>query len=312
MRWVLTLSCALAALIALYWLVGLAQDHRRRRRSGSTEPGYKADRAGSVHELDKSRCHLPPRHGGDDGAARSIAVAIGGTAFVGIWLLRDVPSHSHLDPFEFSANWNLTAIPMFLLMGAIAARGGLTTSLFAVARLWLAGLPGGLAVATNIACAMFAAASGSSLATAAAMARIAVPEMLKLGYHPGLATGVVAAAGTLGALIPPSILFVIFGWYTETPIGKLLIAGILPGLLNAALFTAYILGYCKIFPDGAPKTVSDASWRERISALREVWPIPVLVLSVIGGIYRDWAATEAAALGALSALILVLIRSKMT
>lgn len=245
-----------------------------------------------------------------------IAVAIGGTAFIGIWLLRDI--HVALAslgslPFEFSANWNLTAIPMFLLMGAIAARGGLTTSLFKVARLWLAGLPGGLAVATNMACAMFAAASGSSLATAAAMARIAVPEMLKLGYHPGLATGVVAAAGTLGALIPPSILFVIFGWYTETPIGKLLIAGILPGLLNAALFTAYIMGYCKIFPNAAPKTSSDASWGERIAALREVWPIPVLVLSVVGGIYSGLAtATEAAAVGALAALILVLTRTGLT
>jgi len=241
-----------------------------------------------------------------------IAVALGGTAFVGLWLLRDVNVALRTlgsTPFEFSANWSLTAIPMFLLMGAIASRGGLTAALFAVARLWMGRLPGGLAVATNFACAMFAAASGSSLATAAAMGRVAIPEMLKLGYSPALATGTVAAAGTLGALIPPSILFVIFGWYTETSIGKLLMAGVLPGLLNAALFAAYITGICTLRPELAPPVAIQASLKQKVAALGSIWPIPLLVLSVIGSIYTGMAtATEAAAFGATTALLVVIVK----
>ena len=121
-------------------------------------------------------------------------------------------------PFDFAAHWSLSAIPMFLLMGTIAFYSGMTNSLYHAARLWLGFLPGGLAVATNFACAGFAAASGSSLATTVAMGRIAIPEMQRYKYDPGLATGVCACSGTLGILIPPSILMVIYGIFAEQSI----------------------------------------------------------------------------------------------
>ncbi len=167
---------------------------------------------------------------------------------------------------------------MFLLMGSIAFHTGMTSSLFNAARLWLSGLPGGLAVATNFASAGFAAASGSSLATAAAMGRLAIPEMLRMSYDPALATGVVAAAGTLGSLIPPSILFVLYGWFTETSIGALLIAGILPGLLTAFVYAAMIIGRCMLNPQLAPPVRDRVTWGERWQVLLEIWPIPLLVL----------------------------------
>ena len=217
-----------------------------------------------------------------------IAVALGVTSFVGIWALRGLDTALKLSgstPFEFAASWNLSAIPMFLLMGSIAYRCGLTTSLFDAARLWLSRLPGGLAVAANFAAALFAAASGSSVATAAAMGRLAIPEMLRYRYDPALATATVAAAGTLGSMIPPSIGFVIFGWYTETPIGKLLMAGVLPGLLNATLFAVFIIGWCIWKPQAAPPPDYHPTVREKLAILLDVWPIPALILCVMGGIY---------------------------
>ncbi len=241
-----------------------------------------------------------------------IAVSLGLVSLGGIAALRGPETALRTlgtAPFDFSASWTLSAIPMFLLMGSIAFRGGMTTSLFDAARMWLYKLPGGLAVAANFGAAMFAAASGSSVATAAAMGRLAIPEMLRYGYSPALATGTVAAAGTLGAMIPPSIGFVIFGWYTETPIGKLLIAGIIPGLLNAFLFAAYIIGYCKIYPDAAPPPDDRPTMADKLAALGRVWPIPALIVCVIGGIYSGLTtATEAAAFGATCACVIAYLR----
>lgn len=245
-----------------------------------------------------------------------IAIALSLVSVAGIAVLRGVntawASLAAL-PYDFAAHWSLSAIPLFLLMGALAYHGGLTASLFDAARVWLGRTPGGLAVAANTASAMFAAASGSSLATSAAMTRLAVPEMLKRGYDPGLATGTVAAAGTIGALIPPSIAFVIYGWYTETPIGDLLIAGILPGLLTALVYTLLIMGRVMARPGLAPATEETYSWAERFSALRKVWPIPVLIVAVVGSIYSGFAtATESAAMGALATLLLCLARGVLT
>ena len=131
-------------------------------------------------------------------------------------------------------------------------------------------------MATNFACAGFAAASGSSVATAAAMGRVAIPEMLRAGYQKGLATGTVATAGTLGSLIPPSILFVLYGIFAEVSITKLLIAGVFPGLLTAAVYAAMIITRCKLNPDLAPKHTIDTDWAERFEALGAVWPLLVL------------------------------------
>ena len=160
-----------------------------------------------------------------------VAVALGGISFAGIWIIRDFKAAIGtlgFVPYEFASNWTLSAIPMFLLMGALAFHSKMTSNLFTAAAQLTQKIPGGLAVATNLASAGFSAATGSSSATTAAMSRLAIPEMLRLKYDPGLAAGVVAAAGTLGALIPPSIAFIVYGWYASVPIGKLFVAGILP------------------------------------------------------------------------------------
>lgn len=213
----------------------------------------------------------------------------------------------------FSAHWTLSAIPMFLLMGSFAYRGGLTTSLFEAGRVWLGRLPGGLAVASNVATAVFAAASGSSVATSAAMARLAAPEMLKAGYSPGLAGAVIAAAGTIGALIPPSILFVIYAWITQENVSQLLMAGLLPGILTAVVYTAMIIIRCRLQPSIAPQTYESYSWSDRWSITAKIWPIPVLMIVVLGTIFFGIATTtEAAALGSLAAVALIAVRGDLT
>lgn len=247
-----------------------------------------------------------------------IGVALGGVAFAGFWYMRNLEvalSVVKEVPFVFAANWELTAIPMFLLMGAIANNSGISASLFRAARVWLGALPGGLAVATNAACAGFAAACGSSIAAAAAMARLAIPEMLKHGYDKGLAAGVVASGGTLAALIPPSILFVLYGIFAEVSIVKLLIAGIMPGLLTAAIYSVMIIVRCKLDPSLAPPIVfadRPALQRERRESMKEVWPLFVLIAGIIGGLYAGVVTpTEAGAGGAFVAMVLGLIRRQL-
>ena len=209
-------------------------------------------------------------------------------------------------PFEFATHWTLSAVPMFLLMGNIAGNSGMTSSLYNAMRLWLGWMPGGLAVATNFAGAGFAAACGSSLATTATMGRLAVPEMLRVGYNPALATGATAAVGTLGALIPPSIIMVLYAVFAEVSVGKMLLAGVLPGLLTALAYAVLIIVRCSVNPSLAPKIdLSHVTSRDRWRAIAEVWPIPVLALGVIGGIYSGLATpTEAGALGAIFAAVI--------
>jgi tripartite ATP-independent transporter DctM subunit len=217
------------------------------------------------------------------------------------------------EPFDFAAHWSFSAIPMFLLMGAVAHHSGISAALFRAARLWLGWLPGGLAVAANFACAGFSAASGSSTATAAALGRISVPEMTKAGYDAGLATGTVASAGTLGAMIPPSIAFVLYGIFAEVSISKLFIAGVLPGLMTAGIYAAMIMIRCKIKPELGPPYVSDAGRRERWVALGEVWPLLVLILTIIVGLYAGWfTPTEAGAFGAFVATVVAFLQRRLT
>lgn len=217
------------------------------------------------------------------------------------------------EPFDFAAHWSFSAIPMFLLMGSVAHHSGISTALFRAARLWLGGLPGGLAVAANFACAGFSAASGSSTATAAALGRISVPEMVKAGYDPGLATGTVASAGTLGAMIPPSIAFVLYGIFAEVSISKLFIAGILPGLMTALIYATMIIVRCKINPSLGPPQAQDASRAEKYEALREVWPLLVLILTIIGGLYGGiFTPTEAGAFGAFMSFVVAAWQGRLS
>jgi tripartite ATP-independent transporter DctM subunit len=248
-----------------------------------------------------------------------IGIAMGAVAFLGFWHLRNfnVALSALSDtPFVFAANWDLSAIPMFLLMGAIAGNSGIGTALFRAAHAWFGALPGGLAVATNWACAGFGAASGSSVAAAAVMARLAVPEMLKQKYDKGLATGVCASGGTLDALIPPSITFVIYGVFAEVSVPKLLIAGILPGLLTAAVYMIMIMVRCSLDPSLAPPVAfadRAALWRERRASLAGIWPILVLIVGVIGGLYAGVITpTEGGAVGATLAAVIGIAQRKLT
>ncbi len=247
-----------------------------------------------------------------------IGVALGGVSLAGFSYITNWKVAMKViadSPYGFASSWDLTAIPMFLLLGAIANNSGISVSLFRAARVWFGGLPGGLAVATNMSCAGFAAACGSSVAAAAAMARLATPEMVKTGYDKGLATGVVASAGTLAALIPPSILFVLYGVFAEVSIIQLLIAGVFPGLLTAGVFAAMILIRCKLNPKLAPKvTLGDPEElrRERWAALGEVWPLLALIAGIIGGLYSGVVTpTEAGAAGAALALVIGVIQGKL-
>ena len=216
------------------------------------------------------------------------------------------------EPFDFAAHWSFSAIPMFLLMGAVAHHSGISSALFKAARLWLGGLPGGLAVAANFACAGFAAASGSSTATAAAMGRISVPEMTKAGYDPGLSTGTVASSGTLGAMIPPSIAFVLYGIFAEVSISKLFIAGILPGIMTALIYAAMIIIRCKINPELGPPNKDVISRAEKMAALKEIWPLLALILTIIGGLYSGLVTpTEAGAFGAFVSFAVAMFQRKM-
>jgi len=247
-----------------------------------------------------------------------IAVGLGATAMVGLWAVLGfdpmIGAAGNLT-FDFVASWELSAIPLFIFMGAISSGSGLVASLYEVARVWLARVPGGLAVATNLSAAGFAAASGSSLATTAAMGELAIPEMLRARYQPALSCAVVAASGTLGSLIPPSILLVIFGLIAEVSIGDLLLAGIVPGLLTAFAYGALIIIRCKLNPSLAPRDEMAVMMPlgKRLRMLRNVWPLPVLIAAVVGTIYSGMAtATEAAALGCLVAIVIAMAMRRLT
>lgn len=245
-----------------------------------------------------------------------IGVAMGLTGIVGIAVLSSWGAAFGIAksiPYTLIGDWNLSAVPMFLLMGYIASATGLTQGLFASARIFIGRVPGSLASSTVMASALFASASGSSVATAAAFARISVPEMLKARYDPALATGCVASAGTLGSLIPPSILMIVFGIIADTSISKLFMAGVIPGLLSAAVFIGYITIRVKLNPALAPRDDTVYTAADKRAALRDVWPLPVLIAGVLGGIFSGiFTATEAGAVGAMIACVIAAARRSLT
>jgi len=203
-------------------------------------------------------------------------------------------------------------VPMFLLMGYVCYHARLTAGLFEVARLWLTGLPGGLGVATVGAAAGFSALTGSTTACAAAMGKIAVPEMFKANYDKGLACGVIAASGTIGSMIPPSIIMIVYGVFAEVPISHLFAAGVLPGVLTAVMFGGVIVARVSINPSLAPRPAVTITWTERFAVLRETWPLLAILVGVFGGLFSGaFTATEAGAVGAGLSLVVAAVKGTL-
>ena len=215
--------------------------------------------------------------------------------------------------YEVSSYFPYTVIPLFIVMGGFAGSSGMTKDLFSAFEKWFRRLPGGLGVATIGACAGFAAVSGSSVATAATMGTVALPEMNRYHYHPRLSTGTIAAGGTLGFLIPPSIGFIVYGMLTEQSIGKLLVAGIIPGLTLGLAYISIVILLVKMNPELAPAIPERVSWGEKFSSLLKVWEPLVVFLLVMGGIYGGvFTPTEAGAIGATVLFIIAIFKKKLT
>ena len=232
-----------------------------------------------------------------------IAVSFGGvTLLLGITPAIGILSNT---PFSFVSNWTLSAVPMFLLMGFVAYHAGLTTGLFEAAKAVLRRVPGALAISSIFACSGFAAVCGSSLATAAAMGRMAVPEMVRAGYSPSFATGAIAAGGTIGALIPPSILMIVYGVFAETSVIKVFMGGITIGILTAIMYSIVVLLTCWLRPDIAPPRPIDAGNLKASEALIQIWPVLLLMVIVFGGLFSGiFTATEAGAVGAVGSIVI--------
>ncbi|MBW2065686.1 MAG: TRAP transporter large permease [Deltaproteobacteria bacterium] len=215
-------------------------------------------------------------------------------------------------PFAAIAKYGFSVVPLFILMGNFCFHAGVSRDLYFAVNKWLGHFRGGLAMATVGACAGFAAVSGSSLATAATMGTVALPEMKKYNYSPTLATGAISAGGTLGILIPPSVVLVIYGILTEQSIAALFLAGFIPGLLEALFYMITISIVCRINPEAGPAGPK-STLREKILSLKDPWPILALFIIVMGGIYAGiFSPTEAAGIGSFCAFVIALLRRKLS
>lgn len=243
-----------------------------------------------------------------------IGIALGVAGVVGYWALSGLDrtlAILSIIPFGIGYNYDLSIIALFVLMGNFAMVSGMSQDLYAMARSLVGHWRGGLASATIVGCAGFAAVSGSSLASAVTMGRVALPEMKRYNYHPRLATGCVAAGGTLGILIPPSTGFIIYAILTEESIGKLFLAGVLPGILLTVLFMLTIAGLTRLNPEIGPAGPR-MSWGARLQAVVKSYALLLIIFIVLGGIYFGWfTPVEAAAVGAFLTFALALARRKM-
>ncbi|MBR9869254.1 MAG: TRAP transporter large permease [Oceanospirillales bacterium] len=240
-----------------------------------------------------------------------IALAMAATGVIGFGLIVAFePAFSILEagPFEILSNYSFSPIPMFILMGVFASKANMSSELFNAARTLFGGWKGGMALAAISACGIFSAISGSSVATAASMSKVAIPEMRKYGYADSLATGTLAAGGTLGIMIPPSIALLLYALITEQSVGDMFIAGLIPGLLGLVLYCVTISLLVYFFPHLARKGES-TTIREKIQGMAGFAPFMLVFLMIIGGIYTGtFTPTEAASIGAFITLIIALIR----
>ena len=227
--------------------------------------------------------------------------------------LRATTSMVFNNSFDLVHSYSLSMIPLFVALGHIAYRAEITTKIYFAAKVWMTRIPGGVAMASVIGCGGFSAITGSSIACASTMGRICTPEMLRMGYDPRLATASVAAGGTLGSLIPPSVLFIIYGIFTETSISKLFLAGILPGLLTLAGFLLVIWVWVMRNPEIAPEVGEVYSASERREAAIAAWPALMLFVVIVGGIYGGiFTATEAAAVCVTAATLIGFAQGTLT
>ncbi len=244
-----------------------------------------------------------------------LAFAMGIIGFIGFAYVVNLKAAMGLmanDVFDALASYGLTVIPLFVLMGQIAFNAGIAKRLFDCAHKFLGHIPGGLAIATVAGATAFKAICGSVAATSATFASVAVPEMTKFGYHKKLSTGIVATVGTLGVLIPPSVVLIVFGIITQLSIGRLFLAGIIPGLLIAFFFIVVIFGWCKINPSLGPKS-EPFTWKERGKTLPDViWPIVIFFVIIIGLMKGVFTPTEASSIGAFAVLVLCLLKRNIT
>lgn len=244
-----------------------------------------------------------------------IAVSLLIVSVVGIWIiLGQVPALSILAnaPYSFAASWTLSAVPMFLFMGYLASHTGITAGAFRAARAWLAWLPGGLAVATASGAGAFAAVTGSSVASSAAIGQIALPEMRKSKYHMGIACGLVAAGGTLGALIPPSLILILFGIQAQVSITSLFFGGLIVGLISLAMYVMTILCIAIMWPNLLPKGEASSA-EEKKASLLAILPVVILVIFVFGGLFMGlFTATESGAIGAVLVAVFALVRGELS
>ena len=242
-----------------------------------------------------------------------IAFATALCGFFGLWILRGYEPAASLSAQSIVGhvtNYNLLVVPLFIMMGFFAYYANITRDIYWAARQWLRHLPGGLAGATIAGCAGFAAACGASTASAAVMGRVALPELKKYGYDDKISTGCVAAGGTMAIMIPPSVLIVIYGFIAEESIGALLLAGILPGLLQAVTYVAMLMFRFKLDPSLGPP-IRGITWSDRLTSLKGVWGMIAIILLVMGSMYTGLATpTESAGIGAIGALLMALPRLK--
>ncbi len=248
------------------------------------------------------------------GLGTPISFCVGFLGVVGVLIFLDVGTLYQIAEISADSGTNLfmLTLPLFILMAEVVSFSGVGDDLYAAAHNWLSWLPGGLAISSVVTCTGFAAISGSSPATAASVGLVSIPGMIKRGYNRKLAVGSIAVGGTLGILIPPSIPMIIYGVITEVSIGKLFIAGIIPGIMLSFILCLAIALAVKIKPDLAPR-VDAVSWSERISSLKHVWAFIVLALSIIGSIYAGIATpTESAAIGATLSVVIALIYRRLT
>jgi tripartite ATP-independent transporter DctM subunit len=245
-----------------------------------------------------------------------IGISLIAVSFVGLWQMFNwniAWGSLGIVPYNFANSWVLSSIPAFLFMGFICYHTRLTQGLFNAAQIWLSNLPGGLAIASVFGCAGFAAVTGSSVACSAAMGKIAVPEMMRNRYSAELATGTVAAAGTIGALIPPSILMILYGIISRQSVSSLFLGGLVIGVITLFAYIAVIVIRVKLNPELAPPVTVTATRAEKIKALGQTWPVLLIVVGVFAGLFGGaFTPTEAGAIGAMLSMLVALLYGSLT